>query len=160
MVVGKCWGQLPGLRHNFYSSSSMGELKLSNCKGILMLLTIAFYLPALAQPADYFLKSSDEELTMTLSRADYMVKIELTFAHVTQLDYAIIEKSNEPAAGFRQCKYIKLPESGKDSLAIAERDKYPLAATQNVYYRIKTVSKEGVSRTYPVVRLPALATSQ
>jgi len=39
---------------------------------------------------------------------------------------------------------------------IIKRDVYPLAASEDVYYRVKTVTKEGVSRAYPPVRLPAL----
>jgi hypothetical protein len=39
---------------------------------------------------------------------------------------------------------------------IIKRDVYPLAASEDVYYRVKTVTKEGVTRAYPPVRLPAL----
>jgi len=67
-----------------------------------------------------------------------------------------IEKSADALNGFSQCKYIKFNESANDSVLIIKRDVYPLAASEDVYYRVKTVTKEGVSRAYPPVRLPAL----
>jgi hypothetical protein len=32
-------------------------------------------------------------------------------------------------------------------------DKYPLPASMDAYYRIKTVTKDGITRTYPSVAL-------
>lgn len=146
------------LRHRFLIAWCMpATQRVIQILVSFMLLSFGILVPAKAQPEDYLLKSTDEELTMELSRKDYVVKVALTFAHAKQLDYAVIERSTEPNAGFRQCKHINLSDQTRDSVCIAANDNYPLAATQNVYYRIKTVTKEGVSRTYPAIRLPAVA---
>ncbi len=124
-----------------------------------------FYIPALllvtfssafSQSSDYQLKSSDTEFAMQLFRESDGIDISLLFTKASQFEYVSIEKSAAAQNGFSQCKYIKFNESANDSVLIIKRDLYPLAASEDVYYRVKTVTKEGVTRTYPPVRLPAL----
>jgi hypothetical protein len=108
------------------------------------------------QVSDYSVKSIDGEFNMDLSRNGYMVSVSITLTHATQFAYVSLERSPLENANFTQCKYIGLREVVSDSVQIKELDKYPLAATQDVFYRVKTITKEGISRTYPPVRLPAL----
>ena len=119
----------------------------------LLLLTIS---SAFSQSSDYQLMSSDNEFAMQLFREIDGIDISLLFTKASQFEYISIEKSADALNGFSQCKYIKFNESANDSVLIIKRDVYPLAASEDVYYRVKTVTKEGVSRAYPPVRLPAL----
>jgi len=109
-----------------------------------------------SQDNDYSLKSSDGELGMTVSRSEEGIEIALMFSHATQFEYVVIERSSDAMNNFSQIKYIKFNESANDEVVIVKRDTYPLSTSDDVYYRVKTITKEGVSRVYPSVRLPGL----
>ncbi len=131
------------------------------CKSSFPIFSVAALLlftfsSAFSQSADYKLSSSDNEFSMQLFRESDGVDISLLFTKASQFEYISIEKSADAQNGFSQCKYIKFNESANDSVLIIKRDVYPLAASEDVYYRVKTVTKEGVTRAYPPVRLPAL----
>lgn len=111
---------------------------------------------ALAQSSDYSFKSADEQVAMEVSRNAGNIDITIMFSKASEFEYVMIERSADSKTGFSQCKYIKFNESANDSVVIVKRDNYPLGAASDVFYRIKTVTKEGITRTYPSVRLPAL----
>lgn len=109
-----------------------------------------------SQGNDYFLKSADHEFAMEVSRGEKGIDIALMFSKASQYEYVMIEKSADAQNGFSQCKYIKFNDSANDSVVIVKRDTYPLTGSEDVFYRVKTITKEGVSRAYPAVRLPAI----
>ena len=119
-----------------------------------MLLFVSPFL--FSQSSDYFFHSSDNEVAMELSRSELGINIALLFFKASQFEYVLIEKSADAQNSFSQCKYIKFNESANDSVVIVKRDVYPLTSNEDVYYRVKTVTKEGVTRIYPPVRLPGL----
>lgn len=133
------------------------------CMNKILVLKISFIflfmisaVGAFSQNNDYFLKSSDNEVAIEVSRGDGGIDIAVVFTKASQFEYVMIEKSADSQNGFSQCKYIKFNESANDSVTIVKRDVYPLNASDDVYYRIKTITKDGVSRVYPSVRLPGL----
>jgi len=133
------------------------RLKKNTIRILSIAVCICFYfLPVFSQSNDYFLKSSDAEFAMEVSRGDKGIDIALLLSKASQFDFVTIEKSADSQTGFSQCKYIKFNESANDSVVIVKRDVYPLTSADDVYYRLKTVTKEGVTRVYPAVRLPAL----
>jgi len=93
---------------------------------------------------------------MQLSRVEYKVMVALYFTRASQFAYVSIERSMEEKRGFRQCKYIQLGAGVNDSIVLVEHDKYAIPASEDAFYRLKTISIEGVIRTYPPVRLPGL----
>ena len=128
-------------------------------KFLPFILLLALPFSIFPQTPNFTLESSDGEFAMELSRSGYSVMIVLMFTHATKFDYVSIERSPMESTNFTQCKYIGFNETANDSVIIKELDKYPLPATQEVFYRIKTITKEGISRTYPSVRLPAIKRS-
>lgn len=110
-----------------------------------------------AQGTDYTLMSSDNQIAMEIARAQYGINITVILNNARELDYVSVEKSAEPIVGYRQCKYIELNKTTEDSVVIVQHDVYPLVYSEDVFYRVKTVSKEGIARTYPSVRLPGYA---
>jgi hypothetical protein len=98
--------------------------------------------------------STDEEVGMSLERAKGEVLIHLSVKDLSQYEYVVIERSAENANYFAKCKYINgnEPQTGKEILQV---DKYPYSAAKDVYYRIKTVTKDGIERAYPAVMLAA-----
>ncbi len=125
---------------------------------------LRIFLPALllllclvgtAQVPDYIMKSSDDAFVVEVYHSGTRVKITLQFTDSSQYSYVTIERSIDPVIHFSQCKYLT-PEKGKDGKRVYHlEDAYPLSTSQDMFYRIKTVSAEGVTRVYPPVRLPA-----
>ncbi len=124
--------------------------------GASLLLFMVVSAGAFSQTSDYSLKSPDHEFAMEVSRGEYGIEIAILFTKASQFEYVTIEKSGDSQNNFGQCKYIKFNESANDSVIIVKRDTYPLTASEDVYYRVKTITKDGVSRVYPAVRLPGL----
>lgn len=106
--------------------------------------------------SDYFFKSADGELAMELSREGQSVNIALFLTNASQFEEVMIERSLDAFNNFGQCKYIKFNGSAQPNVVIVKRDDFPLTSVDEAYYRIKTVSTEGVTRIYPSVRLPGL----
>ncbi len=95
----------------------------------------------------------DGEFTMQVSREDKEVKILLNFRDASQFSHALIEKSDDIKNEFRQCGYVDLKSEVNPNGDVAKKDKYPRMHSAS-YYRLRIVSKEGIERTYPAVRLP------
>ena len=122
----------------------------------LFFLFLLFSAAGFSQSSDYFFHSADSEVAMELSRTELGINIALLFSKASQFEYVLIEKSADAQNSFSQCKYIKFNESANDSVVIVKRDVYPLSSSSDVYYRIKIITKEGITRIYPSVRLPGL----
>ena len=105
--------------------------------------------------ANYSFKSGDDEIALEVERSKTEILLHLLVKDLSQYDYVAIERSPETPDNFAKCKYI----SGSDTLSrgsyMLEVDRYPYAACKNVYYRIKTVTRDGIERAYPAVFLPA-----
>ncbi|HLP50340.1 MAG TPA: hypothetical protein VK154_05610 [Chitinophagales bacterium] len=121
-------------------------------------LIIGFSTASAGAPAEksYSFVSSDEEFSLDVKRGVGEVKLHLTVKDMTQFDYIVIERSAENPNYFGRCKYISCngKQKGGDFNQV---DKFPYAANKDVYYRIKTVSKDGIERAYPAVLLEAVS---
>ena len=100
-------------------------------------------------------KSPDEEVIFKLERSAGEVKLHVSIKDVALLDHVVIEKSLESLDYFGDCKYISCI-APKLSGIFNETDKYPYSATKDVYYRVKTVTKDGIERAYAPILLPAI----
>lgn len=138
---------------------------VGNCKAkllrisgtyLLLVMLMVIVVSGYSQNNDYSFKSADQEVGMTVTRVQGGVDISLMLSKASQFDFVLIEKSTDAKNGFGQCKYIKFNESANDSVVIIKRDAYPTSSVEDMYYRIKTVTREGITRTYPSVRLPGL----
>lgn len=122
-------------------------------------LMVGFF-PVLANgPAEnnnYSFNSVDEEVAMGVERGTGEVKLQLLVKDLAQYDHIIIERSAETPNYFGKCKYISCADVKSVDGKMQQLDKYPYSATKDVYYRIKTVTKDGVERAYPAVLLSAI----
>lgn len=125
------------------------------CKAVV---TALFFVSvcAKAQTPDYFLHTSDGALALELSRGDKVINIAMMFFKASELDYVVVERSLDSQVQFNQCGYVKFNDSAKDTVVMVKKDFYPISTVGAVFYRVKAVSKEGATRIYPSVRLPAL----
>ena len=104
--------------------------------------------------SDYFFKSPDGEIAIEVSRQQQTVTIALFLTNATQFESVSIERSLDAQNNFAQCKYIRFNESAQANVVIVKKDEFPLTSIGDIFYRIKTISTEGVTRIYPSVRLP------
>ncbi len=109
-----------------------------------------------SQAPDFFLKSADDELAIEVSRGEQSVTIALYFIKASQYESVLIERSDNQQLNFSQCKYIKFNDSANDTVVLSKKDTYPMPFANDIYYRVKTITKDGVTRIYPSVRLPGV----
>lgn len=93
---------------------------------------------------------------MNVARGTGEVKLNILIKDLSQYDHILIERSAENPNYFGKCKYISCADLKADNGRLVQSDKYPYSATKDVYYRIKTVTKDGVERAYPAVLLAAI----
>lgn len=101
--------------------------------------------------------SVDEEVAMDVVRGAGDVKLHILIKDMSKYDHIIIERSAETPNYFGKCKYINCADTKTEKGYMLQVDKYPFSATKDVYYRIKTVTKDGVEREYPAVLLASAA---
>lgn len=104
--------------------------------------------------------STDEEVSMQVERGKGEVLLHLTVKDMSKYDHILIERSSNNQNYFGQCKYITCSEEKTVNGMLTKVDKYPFPATNDVFYRVKTVTKDGISRAYPPVMLASSNTSQ
>lgn len=103
----------------------------------------------------YSFNSTDNEVAMNVERTSGEVKLNILITNITQFDHILIERSAENPNYFGKCKYISCADAKIENGKLVEKDRYPYSAAKDVYYRIKTVTKDGVERAYPPVLLAA-----
>ncbi|MFN8287259.1 MAG: hypothetical protein U0V74_10920 [Chitinophagales bacterium] len=111
-----------------------------------------------AQVPDYIMQASDGAFFLEVYRSGNSVKLMVQLTNSTEFSYVTIERSLDDLNSFSQCKYFVPTQEKTMHGAIIKEDVYAISSSKDMYYRIKTVSKDGVSRTYPPVRLPAPGT--
>jgi len=111
-------------------------------------------------PESYSFKNADEDIVLEVQRSRTEVQLHLLIKNPTEFEAISIERSPENLNSFGRCKYIALAEEklGPNGY-LMKIDKYPYSASKDVYYRINTVSKTGVSRTYAPVLLEAVGSN-
>ncbi len=111
-------------------------------------------------PESYSFKTTDEEIVLEVQRAKTEVQLHLLIKNPSDFESINIERSPENMNSFGRCKYIALAEEKLGTNGyLMKTDKYPYSACKDVYYRINTISKNGVSRTYAPVLLEAVGSS-
>ncbi len=106
-------------------------------------------------PSNNGVKSSDDEVALDVQRGSGDVKLALQVKDITQYHHIIIERSAESPNYFGKCKYILCASVKVTDGKIMEADRYPYSANKDVYYRIKTITNDGIERAYPAVLLAA-----
>jgi len=109
-----------------------------------------------AQEKSYSFQSLEDEVSLQVERNGGEVKLRLFIKDITQYDHLLVERSAETPNYFGKCRYISSAEVKPVNGYLLQYDRYPYASNKDVYYRIKTVAKDGVERIYPAVLLPAL----
>ncbi|MCS6819372.1 MAG: hypothetical protein RMJ53_05055 [Chitinophagales bacterium] len=123
---------------------------------IILLATVGtFSYSFAANPGNkHVFKDPDAEVALELERNKHEVILHILAQDMAQYDHIIIERSGSGGEFYSQVKYIQIEGADiEDGNYLLRVDKYPLPASVNAHYRIKTVTKDGITRTYPDVAL-------
>jgi hypothetical protein len=102
---------------------------------------------------------ASNDVSLEVERLDANVQLHLYSQNMRNVDVIYIEKSKDPTGGFTRCMAVKVAENLiKSKNYISVVDDNPYDANTDCYYRIRTISATGVTRTYPVVGLSPLFT--
>lgn len=124
----------------------------------VILSTAPFTAAAQSAPVDsaFAFKSFDDEVALDVKRETGVVKFLIYIKDASQFNNILIERSAESPNYFGKCRYISTSDMKLTDNRMVEYDRYPYSAAKDVYYRIKTVTKDGVERAYPPVLLAAV----
>ncbi|MBL0309534.1 MAG: hypothetical protein IPP77_07630 [Bacteroidetes bacterium] len=100
-------------------------------------------------------KSTDEEVSLDIERGRGEVLMHLLIRDMNQYHHIVIERSAETLNYFGKCKYISCADQQTKDGYMLQADRFPFSPAKDVYYRVKTVSNDGVERAYPPVLLAA-----
>lgn len=122
--------------------------------GLLFSLNIFAGGPA---PEKHMFKNSSYDINLDLERIKGEVIVHIQSQYLADLEQIIVERSGDNMQNFTACKTIDVASQKIiDGDYLRNSDRFPLPATADVYYRVKTVAKDGVTKTYAPVQLVAL----
>lgn len=123
---------------------------------VLSLLLLFAYT---ADGQEYVYVSSDSTVQMEVKRENKAIIVSLIFKRDSQLERLVIERSVQPTTGFTQCRYLKTNNSAGEVITLSFRDNFA-SYIQEYYYRLKTISLDGIERSYPPLHLFSLLDSK
>jgi len=100
--------------------------------------------------------SPDSTVRLEVKRENKTIVVALVYNPDDQLDKLIVERSLQSTGGFSQCRYLKTNNSSSEIITINFRDNYANYISE-YFYRLKSISIDGVERVYPALRLPSLS---
>jgi hypothetical protein len=136
-------------------SGSYKKLIASLAGAAFVMLLLSFYVANAQKDGDTF-TPPDSEFVMTVERVNGEIILTVSFADSLSFDFASIEREADFDNSFSQCKYIRYDDARASHMVVKRKDTYPYPATSDVLYRLRITSKDGISRIYPPVHLPAL----
>lgn len=102
-------------------------------------------------------KNTHHEINLEVERLKGEVAIHLLSQNFTELDQVIIERSGDGIQGFTPCKVLDVKDQQiVEGNYVVAKDRFPYPASVDTYYRVKTISKEGITKTYAPIQLQAL----
>ncbi|MCW3124488.1 MAG: hypothetical protein JWO03_146 [Bacteroidetes bacterium] len=89
--------------------------------------------------------------TMEVIRTQEIVKIYALIDDIEQYEQVLIERSDELGTNYGQCKLIKVEKGKYTNNYIEMTDRYPVSSKMSNLYRVKTITSDGIIRTYAPV---------
>jgi len=111
--------------------------------------------PLIAEKHEF--KSTSYEINFEAERVKGEVVFHFFSQNFKDFEQVIIERGGDLAVGFIGCKSINISEQKiQDGNYFQNADRYPMPASVDSWYRIKTIAKDGVTKTYPPLQIAAL----
>jgi hypothetical protein len=98
-------------------------------------------------------KSSEREVNFEIERKSGEIALYIQSAFLNTYDQIIIERMGEANGGYAACKTLDVAHMKLAGDYIVTADKFPLPAQTESSYRIKTIAKDGTTKTFPPVQL-------
>ncbi len=100
-------------------------------------------------------KETSKDVNFEVERGKGEVIFHFLSMNIENFEQIVIERSS--AGGFTPCKIISLSDVNVIDGYFTSVDKFPLPAKIDCQYRLKTISKDGITKTFPPVDLQALS---
>jgi hypothetical protein len=132
--------------------------KLILASVLFAMTTIPLFATGPTDTPKHEFKTKDDDVVLEAERGSGLVVLYIQIKDIKQYDHILIERSmNDDPTYFNRIKYIDLKEEKVDADGILKKeDKYPVPASKDAYYRIKTVTTDGIARAYPAVLMPSV----
>jgi hypothetical protein len=123
-------------------------------KTLAVLATFSTAAYAVDPGAKHAFKDANADVALEVERNKGEVVLHILAQDMAQYDHVVIERSGNGGEFFSQVKYVQTDGADiEDGNYVFRSDKYPLPNNTESFYRIKTVGKDGVTRTFPSVAL-------
>jgi hypothetical protein len=97
------------------------------------------------------------DVSLEVERIGGEVMLHLYSQNMRNVETIYVEKSSDPTTGFARCKAVKVSDFlVKSKNYIGVTDANPSSSDSDSYYRIRTVSTKGETKTYAAVGLAPL----
>lgn len=128
-------------------------------KNILLIIAIGFFAKGFSNPTPTpekkAFKNTSYDVNFEVDRGKGEVIFYFLSEHMGDYEQIIVERGGQNG-GFIPCKTINMADQKVEEGYFTNADKFPTSAKQDAYYRIKTITKEGITKTFPPVLLAAL----
>ena len=98
-------------------------------------------------------KNTDHEINFEVERGAGDVTLYIQSSFFNTYDQIIVERMGEANGGYTACKTIDVPKAKISGDYYMTSDKFPLPAKTESSYRLKTIAKDGTTKTFPPVQL-------
>jgi hypothetical protein len=123
---------------------------MKNLMKTLLILTIALF--SFTTPGEESVYES-ANLNYSVVKTNGVVIFSLDINDPTSYDEIIVMRSDKPSGNFRNVKELSKEDINKLVTDKNIIDKYPLPSSVITYYKLQTIDKTGVYRSYPCVKL-------
>ena len=124
---------------------------------VLMIISTSVTFGSSAPEAKHTFRSTGREIDFDVERAQGEISLFFQSAAFGTYDEILVERSESENGIYSVCKTIEVPQTRIADGYYKTADKYPTAVQKDCYYRIKTIAKDGVIKTYPPVLLSAIS---
>ncbi len=97
------------------------------------------------------------DVSLEVERIGGEVMVHLYSQNMRNVDVIYVEKSSDPTSGFARCQSVKVSDfliKSKNYIEVADAN--PGSSNVDSYYRIRTISTKGETKTYAPVDLAPL----
>lgn len=119
----------------------------------LFILAITFFLFSFAPSQYNEAYYSSKYINYSVERQGSTAVLQVDIIDINQYDEIYIKRSNNPMDDFRQVKYLSKSQINKLAQTKTIVDKYPLPGNSDTYYKVVAISKKGVYKLFPCVKL-------
>lgn len=123
---------------------------MKNLRNFIVVLAIALFSFTSAGEESVY---EGTNVNYNVSKANGIVKIQLGLLEPENYDGIIVMRSDSPSGLFRNVKEMTASDMSNLTSNNTIIDKYPLPGSVTAYYKVQTVDKSGVYRSYPCVKL-------